>query len=76
MIGGQNDPQAPIEAYQRPLLELLGTPPGDKKLTVFDGAHAPTDWNSTVSEILAWLDRYLGPVQSAGKIDGPGSPGD
>jgi formylglycine-generating enzyme required for sulfatase activity/predicted esterase len=76
MIGGQNDPQAPIEAYQRPLLELLGTPPADKKLAVFDGAHAPTDWNSTVSEILAWLDRYLGPVQSAGKVDVPGSPVD
>ena len=63
MIGGQNDPQAPIETYQRPLLELLGTPPEDKKLYVFDGAHAPTDWKSTVREILAWLDRYLGPVQ-------------
>jgi formylglycine-generating enzyme required for sulfatase activity/pimeloyl-ACP methyl ester carboxylesterase len=63
MIGGQNDPQAPIETYQRPLLELLGTPPEDKKLYVFDGAHAPTDWNATVREILAWLDRYLGPVQ-------------
>ena len=63
MIGGQNDPQAPIETYQRPLLELLGTPPEDKKLYVFDGAHAPTDWNATVGEILGWLDRYLGPVR-------------
>lgn len=63
MIGGKNDPQAPVETYQRPILELLGTPPGDRKLYVFDGAHAPTDWNATVREILAWLDRYLGPVQ-------------
>jgi formylglycine-generating enzyme required for sulfatase activity/dienelactone hydrolase len=61
MIGGRNDPQAPI-AYQQPILELLGTPPEDKKLYVFDGAHAPTDWNATVREIFAWLDRYLGPV--------------
>jgi hypothetical protein len=42
---------------------LLGTPPEDKKLYVFEGAHAPTDWNATVREIHAWLDRYLGPVQ-------------
>jgi hypothetical protein len=63
MIGGKNDPQAPVEPYQRPILELLGTPPEEKKLYVFDGAHAPTDWNDTVREIHAWLDRYLGPVQ-------------
>jgi formylglycine-generating enzyme required for sulfatase activity/dienelactone hydrolase len=63
MIGGKNDPQAPIETYQRPILELLGTPPEDKRLYVFNGAHAPTDWNATVREILAWLERYLGPVQ-------------
>lgn len=63
MIGGKNDPQSPIESYQRPILDLLGTPPKDKKLYVFEGAHAPTDWNATVSEIQAWLERYLGPVQ-------------
>jgi len=63
MIGGKNDPQAPIETYQRPILELLGTPSEDKKLYVFDGAHAPTDWDATVGEILAWLDRYMGPVR-------------
>lgn len=63
MIGGQNDVQAPIETYQQPLLELLGTPTEDKKLYVFDGAHAPADWDATVREILAWLDRYLGPLR-------------
>jgi predicted esterase len=63
MIAGQNDPQAPLETYQRPILELLRTPPEDKKLYVFDGAHAPTDWNATVGEILAWLELYLGPVR-------------
>ncbi len=63
MIGGKNDPQAPVEPYQRPILELLGTPLEDKKLYVFEGAHAPTDWNATLREIHAWLDRYLGPVQ-------------
>ena len=63
MIGGRNDPQAPVEPYQRPILELLGTPPEAKKLYIFEGAHSPTDWNAAVSEINAWLDRYLGPVQ-------------
>jgi dienelactone hydrolase len=63
MIGGKNDPQSPVEIYQRPILEMLGTPPEDRKLYVFEGAHAPTDWDATVREIVAWLDRYLGPVQ-------------
>jgi formylglycine-generating enzyme required for sulfatase activity/predicted esterase len=63
MIGGKNDPQSPVETYQRPILGLLATPPEDKKMYVFDGAHAPTDWNATVREILAWLDRYLGPIE-------------
>jgi formylglycine-generating enzyme required for sulfatase activity/predicted esterase len=63
MIGGRNDPQVPVDTYQRPILELLGTPAEDKKLYLFDGGHAPSDWNATVREILAWLDLYLGPVQ-------------
>jgi dienelactone hydrolase len=63
MIGGRYDAQAPISTYQRPILELFGTPSEDKKLYVFDGTHAPTDWNTTVREILAWFDAYLGPVQ-------------
>ena len=63
MIGGKSDPQAPVESYQRPVLEMMGTPPEDKKLYVFDGAHAPPDWNATVREVLTWLDRYLGPVE-------------
>jgi len=63
MIGGKNDPQAPVELYQRPILELLGTPPEDKKLCVLEGAHAPTDWNATVREMHAWLDHYLELVQ-------------
>ncbi len=63
MIAGRNDPQAPVETYQRPILELLGTPAEDKKMYVFEGGHAPTDWNATVREVLAWLDRYLGPVE-------------
>ena len=56
-------PQSPVEIYQRPILEMYGTPPKDRKLYVFEGAHAPTDWDATVREIVAWLDRYLGPVR-------------
>ena len=63
MIGGRSDAQSPVETYQRPLLEILGTPAEDKKLFLFDGGHAPSDWNATVREMLAWLDRYLGPVR-------------
>ena len=63
MVAGKNDPQSPVDTYQRPILDLLGTPATDKRLYVFEGGHSPTDWNATVREILLWLDRYLGPVE-------------
>ena len=63
MIGGRNDSQVPVDEYQRPMLELLGTPDEDKKLYLYDGGHAPSDWNATVREVLLWLDRYMGPVE-------------
>lgn len=47
---------------QRPLLELFGTPPEDKRLAILEGGHVPVDTHGLVREILDWLDRYLGPV--------------
>lgn len=60
MIAGRYDSQSPLETYQEPLLALLGTPPEDRKIWVFEGGHAPTDWNATVGAMLDWFDRYLG----------------
>jgi len=45
------------------LLRLLGTPPADKKVVLFDTAHDVSEQRADlVREVVAWLDRYLGKV--------------
>jgi len=62
MINGQYDYFFPVETSQRPMFELFGTPPEDKEWKIYPGTHsAPTA--EVIKETLAWLDRYLGPVQ-------------
>jgi dienelactone hydrolase len=61
MLNGRYDFETPYETAQRPLFALLGSPPGSKRHMVFESGHAlPID--DVTGEILAWLDRYLGPV--------------
>lgn len=63
MLNGKYDFFFPYETSQRPFYELLGTPKNQKKLFVYDGGHTvPT--TQLVKETLAWLDMYLGPVES------------
>ena len=64
MINARQDFFFPIETSQRPLFELLGTPPADKKWVVYDGGHS-VPRSKLIAESLAWLDHYLGPVQSS-----------
>jgi hypothetical protein len=40
----------------------LGTPVPDKQQKVYDTDHIPPR-NEFIKETLAWLDRYLGPVE-------------
>ena len=46
--------------YRRP--DLLGTPEEHKKLKLYETDHI-VPMNDFIKETLAWLDRYLGPVQ-------------
>jgi hypothetical protein len=62
LVNGRNDFELPLETSQLPLFRLLGTPERDKRHAVFEGGHAPFDFNDVVRETLDWLDRYLGPV--------------
>ncbi len=64
MLNGRHDFYFPLETSQRPLFELLGTPPEHKRHVLFDMSHMPPR-NSTVKETLSWLDEYLGPVEFA-----------
>jgi pimeloyl-ACP methyl ester carboxylesterase len=62
MVNARYDFFFPLETSQRPLFELLGTPAADKKWVIYDGGHS-VPRNKLIAETLAWLDRYLGPVE-------------
>ena len=61
MVTGRQDFSRPVETLQRPLFNLLGPPPDQKRLALIDGGHLPR-LQDVIREILDWLDRYLGPV--------------
>ena len=61
ILNGELDFFFPAETSQRPMFELLGTPPADKKRLVFPGGHS-VPRTEMIKESLDWLDRYLGPV--------------
>ena len=62
MLNGEYDFFFPVETSQKPMYELLGTPPEDKEYKIYPGAHSVPRIERT-KELLAWLDRYLGPVE-------------
>ena len=59
MLNGRYDR---ADTIIKPAFDLLGTPPADKKLVLYDTDHIPPI-NETIKETLAWLDKYLGPVK-------------
>jgi len=63
ILNGELDFFFPKETSQKPLFELLGTPPGDKKRLVYPGGHS-VPRAEMMKESLRWLDRYLGPVEA------------
>jgi len=62
MLNGRHDFIFPLESSQKPLFQLLGTPPEHKRHVVFEAGHAPPRVE-LIKELLDWLDRYLGPVK-------------
>ncbi len=65
MLGGRHDYIFPLEAAQKPMFERLGSPPDQKRHVVFDAGHTNFPRADMIREMLAWLDRYLGPVGTA-----------
>ena len=63
MVCGRSDFIFPVEASQRPMFRLLGTPAKDKRLFNWDGGHMPSSLQVPIREALGWFDRYLGPVK-------------
>jgi formylglycine-generating enzyme required for sulfatase activity/dienelactone hydrolase len=62
MLNGKHDTVYPYETSIKPMFDLLGTPDEHKKLKLYETDHIPPI-NDSIKEILAWLDRYLGPVE-------------
>ena len=62
MLNGKYDTIFPYETAIKPMFDLLGTPDEHKKLKLYETDHIPPR-NEFIKEILAWLDRYLGPVK-------------
>ncbi|MGE5295166.1 MAG: SUMF1/EgtB/PvdO family nonheme iron enzyme, partial [Solirubrobacterales bacterium] len=65
MISNQEDSIIPLETAQKPLFNLLGTPPEQKKHVLFPGEHSIA-WSSREEyhkTIIDWLDQYLGKVE-------------
>ena len=61
VMNGRYDNILGLEQGIRPAYELLGTPPEHKRLALYDTDHIPPR-AEYIKETLAWLDRYLGPV--------------
>lgn len=62
MLNGSLDHYFPLETSQKPMFRLLGTPPQHKRHVVEDGGHF-VPRARLITEVLDWLDRYLGPVR-------------
>jgi dienelactone hydrolase len=60
MLNGRYDHFFPVETSQRPLFNLLATPPADKRYVIYETGHAPPR-KELIRESLDWLDKYLGP---------------
>ncbi len=62
MINGAHDTVFPLEPSQKPLFDLLGTPPALKHHYTFPASHV-VPRNELIRQTLDWLDRHLGPVR-------------
>ncbi len=61
MLNGEHDFYFPVETSQKPMFDLLGTPAEHKKRLTYSLGHS-VPRSELIKEVLAWLDRYLGPV--------------
>lgn len=64
MLNGRYDYIFRYETSQLPMFEILGTPPEDKRLVLFETDHSVYGYrNEMIREVLGWLDQYLGSVE-------------
>jgi eukaryotic-like serine/threonine-protein kinase len=64
MVNGRYDFTFGLETAQKPLFEMLGTPPPDKRHIVLDTPHDVNEQRAQLTKtVLDWLDKYVGPVR-------------
>jgi dienelactone hydrolase len=61
MLSGRFDMAFPYLTSSKPMFDLLGTSEEDKVQKIYETDHF-VPLNEHIKETLAWLDRYLGPV--------------
>jgi formylglycine-generating enzyme required for sulfatase activity/DNA-binding winged helix-turn-helix (wHTH) protein/pimeloyl-ACP methyl ester carboxylesterase len=62
LVNGRHDFNFPPETSQSPFFELLGTPQDKKRHVVLETGHIPPHFSDVIRACLAWVDRWLGPV--------------
>jgi len=62
ILNGKYDTLFPPETSAQPLYDFLGTEAKDKAIKYYETDHIPPR-NEYIKETLAWLDKYLGPVE-------------
>lgn len=68
ILTGRHDFSAPYETEQKPLFEMLGTPPENKRHVVYEAGHVPQPWTEVIRESLEWADRWMGPVNAPSPV--------
>ena len=63
MLNGAYDYIFPLETRQKPMFERLGTPTENRRHVVYEAGHVPLPRSQRIQESLAWLDRYLAPLE-------------
>ncbi|MEQ9562009.1 MAG: SUMF1/EgtB/PvdO family nonheme iron enzyme [Woeseiaceae bacterium] len=61
MLVGRYDTILDHESMAKPMFEMIGTPDEHKVLKIYETDHIPPK-SEYITEILAWLDEYLGPI--------------
>ena len=64
MLNGKNDFLFPFESHQKPLFDLIGTPPEHKRHIRYEAGHLPLPRAQMLKDIMIWLDKYQGPVNT------------
>ncbi|WP_376696139.1 SUMF1/EgtB/PvdO family nonheme iron enzyme [Wenzhouxiangella sp. EGI_FJ10305] len=59
LINGRNDFNFPHETSQKPLFDLLGTAPEDKRHVILDWGHLPPHYTDVIRAYIDWTERWL-----------------